>query len=209
MARLLRLCASFHGGLMMSGWSDGEREGRDNGEGARMLRRKRERKREAANRIVKKATEAKWRSTSDNDSRGNCREERTRGENAVPWILSRRLHLYLSPIRLYGIYPPYSLRDSRTTCADKEAKRESCKSEKEWERERERESEEAKQTRMEATGGRRQWLTPRECLEHSRIIVEVSSAPSEMYKRVEIDFSSKTRRNRMMYCTQHLFIKYF
>jgi len=26
----------------------------------------------------------------------------------VPCILSRRLHLYLSPIRLYGIYPPYS-----------------------------------------------------------------------------------------------------
>lgn len=48
----------------------------------------------------------------------SCR--RTRSENAVPRILSQRLHLYLSPIRLYGIYPSVFPRGiPRATCAGK------------------------------------------------------------------------------------------
>lgn len=43
----------------------------------------------------------------------------TRSENAVPRILSRRLHLYLSPIRLYGIYPSVFPAGFRATCAGK------------------------------------------------------------------------------------------
>jgi len=79
-------------------------------------------------------TEAKWRNATGGEERcaaGGLRG--TRSENTVPCILSRRLHLYLSPIRLYGIYPPYSPRNP--------ALRASARKKRGGERERERERE--------------------------------------------------------------------
>lgn len=109
-AWLLWSCASFHGGLMVSGWSDSEREDRDNDEKERVetLRRRWEWRGRSEKRMVEEEKRRIERvGTGGRVHRGkmacgtpSCR--RTRSENAVPRILSRRLHLYLSPIRLYG-----------------------------------------------------------------------------------------------------------
>jgi len=73
-------------------------------EGKRRIERGKQRRR---------ATEAKWRAIPH----PTLREREAR--NAVPRILSWRLHLYLSPIRLYGIYPSVFPAGFRATCAGK------------------------------------------------------------------------------------------
>lgn len=80
-----------------------------------MRKKEKKRKREASNRIVEKATEAKWYSTSGNDSRGNYGErkrENAKRERRALHFIAAASSLFIADIRLYGIYPPYSPRDS-------------------------------------------------------------------------------------------------